>query len=120
MNTKTKNRLRKKFTIRKRITGSTERPRLSVFKSLKHVYAQIIDDSTGKTLVSASTLSKEIESEVKDAKGKIEVSKLVGNLVAKKAIENKINEVVFDRNGFRYHGRIKALADSAREAGLKI
>ncbi|MBI9070589.1 MAG: 50S ribosomal protein L18 [Melioribacteraceae bacterium] len=120
MNTKTKNRLRKKFRIRKNMFGTTVKPRLSVFKSLKHVYAQIIDDSTGKTLVSASTLSKDIENEVKEAKNKIELSKIVGNLVAKKAIDNKINEVVFDRNGFRYHGRIKALADSAREAGLKI
>lgn len=120
MNTKTKNRLRKKFRVRKNIFGTAEKPRLSVFKSLKHIYAQIIDDSTGKTLVSASTLSKEIENEVKEANDKQELSKLVGNLVAKKAIDNKINEVVFDRNGFRYHGRIKALADSAREAGLKI
>ncbi len=117
---KVKNRLRKKFRVRKRITGTSQRPRLSVFKSLKHVYAQIIDDTTGKTLVSASTLSKEIADEVKNAKGKVELSKLVGNLIAKKAIDNKIKTVVFDRNGYRYHGRVKALADSAREAGLKI
>jgi len=113
-------RLRSKTRIRKKITGTTEVPRLTVYRSLNQVYAQIIDDSTGNTLVSASSLSKELQDEVKGKKGKISKSKLVGSLVGKKALEQKIASVVFDRNGYRYHGRVQAIAEGAREAGLKF
>ena len=110
-------RIRRKAHIRKKVEGSTERPRLSVYRSLNHIYAQVIDDSTGKTLLSASTLSPEL----KDGKGKkAEQAKEVGKLVAKKCAEAKIEAVVFDRNGFMYHGRIAAVAEGAREGGLKF
>jgi len=113
-------RLRSKTKIRKTISGTAERPRLTVYRSLNNVYAQLIDDATGKTIVSASSLSKELEEELKNTKGKISKSKFVGILVAKKALEKKITSVVFDRNGYRYHGRIQAIADGAREGGLKF
>lgn len=116
----TKNREKIKIRVRKKIFGTPEKPRLSVYRSLNHIYAQIIDDTTGKTLVAASSLSKEILDEVKNTSGKISKSKLVGTLIAKKALENNITAVVFDRNGFRYHGRIKAVADGAREGGLQF
>ena len=100
--------------IRKRISGSSARPRLSVYRSNKGIYAQIIDDVTGKTIVSASSLSKDFS-----AKGnKSEQSVAVGKLVAEKAIAAGVKEVVFDRNGYLYHGRVKSLAEGAREAGL--
>ncbi len=113
-------KLRSKARIRKTISGTPEKPRLTIYRSLNNVYAQIIDDASGKTLVSASTLSKEAVEEIKNAKGKIAKSKLIGNLVAKKALEQKITTVVFDRNGYRYHGRVQALAEGAREGGLKF
>jgi large subunit ribosomal protein L18 len=113
-------RLRSKIRIRKKISGTAERPRMTVYRSLSQIYVQLIDDVAQKTLLSASTLSKEILEKVKDTKGKANKSKLVGSLLAKKALENKINSVVYDRNGYRYHGRVKALADAAREAGLKF
>ncbi len=113
-------RSRSKTRLRKKISGTSEMPRLSVYRSLNQVYAQIIDDATGNTLVAVSSLSKELAEELKNAKGKISKSKLVGNLVAKKALEKKITNVVFDRNGYRYHGRIQAVAEGAREAGLKF
>ncbi len=113
-------RLRSKTRIRKKISGTTEMPRLTIYRSLNQMYAQIIDDSTGNTLVAASSLSKEILDEVKNSKGKISKSKLVGNLVAKKAKEKNITQVVFDRNGYRYHGRVQAIAEGAREGGLKF
>lgn len=113
-------RLRSKISIRKKISGTTEKPRLTVYRSLKNVYAQIIDDTTGKTLAAASSHSKELAEEIKSAKGKVSKSKLVGSLLAKKALEKNISVVVFDRNGYRYHGRIQALADGAREGGLKF
>jgi len=110
-------RLRRKAHIRKKVEGSQERPRLSVYRSLNHIYAQVIDDVSGKTLAAASTLSPEI----KDGKGKKkERAKEVGKLVAKKCQEAKIDAVVFDRNGFMYHGRIAAVAEGAREGGLKF
>jgi large subunit ribosomal protein L18 len=110
-------RQRRKAHIRKRVEGTVERPRLSVYRSLKHIYAQVIDDATGKTLAAASTLSPEL----KDGKGKKkELAKQVGKLVAKKCQEAKIAAVVFDRNGFMYHGRIAAVAEGAREGGLKF
>lgn len=115
-----KKREKIKVRIRKKIYGTADKPRLSVYRSLNQIYAQLIDDDKGATLVSASSLSKEIAEQIKSAKGKIEKSKIVGNYIAKLALENKITEVVFDRNGFRYHGRVKALADGAREGGLKF
>lgn len=115
-----KSRERSKVRIRKKISGTAERPRLTVYRSLTHIYAQLIDDVAQKTLVAASSLSKEIEEDIKSAKGKSAKSKKVGNLLARKALENKISVVVFDRNGYQYHGRIKALAEGAREAGLKF
>ena len=113
-------RLRSKIKIRKTISGTSERPRLTVYRSLNNIYAQLIDDTTGNTLAAASTLSNEVEEDVKKAKGKIARSKIVGGLIAKKAQEKKIKEAVFDRNGYRYHGRIQAVAESAREGGLKL
>ncbi len=116
----TKRRVRIKQTIRKRIFGSTERPRFSVYRSLNDIYGQIIDDVAGKTLIALSTNSKEVKEEIVSAKSKVEKSTLVGKLLAKKAIEKNINTVVFDRNGYLYHGRVKAFADGAREGGLKF
>ncbi len=113
-------RLRSKTKIRKKITGTPERPRLSVYRSMKNVYAQLIDDTTGNTIASASSLSKELTEELKTANGKVQKSKLVGIFVAKKALEKNISSVVFDRNGYRYHGRIQAIAEGAREGGLKF
>lgn len=113
-------RVRSKMKIRKVITGTPERPRFTVYRSLDNIYAQIIDDTTGNTLVAASSLTKELEQDLKKAKGKIQRSKTIGNYIAKKALEQKINTVVFDRNGYRYHGRVQAVAEGAREAGLKF
>jgi len=110
-------RKRIKMRIRKVISGSPETPRLSVFRSNKQIYAQIIDDINGTTIVSASSVVKEL-AETKDAK--IEQSKKVGKLIAERALEAGINKVVFDRNGYLYHGRIKSLAEAAREGGLKF
>ncbi|PIQ10132.1 MAG: 50S ribosomal protein L18 [Ignavibacteriales bacterium CG18_big_fil_WC_8_21_14_2_50_31_20] len=111
---------RKIKRVRKNLFGTQERPRLTVFKSLNHIYAQIIDDTQGKTLAAASTLSKEIVDEIANAKTNIEKSKIVGNLIAKNAIENKIEKVVFDRGINKYHGRVQAIAEGAREGGLKF
>ena len=109
-------RERIKRGIRKRLSGSAERPRLSVYRSNKGIYAQIIDDNTGKTIVSASSVSKDFS-----AKGnKSEQSKAVGKAVAEKALAAGIKQVVFDRNGYLYHGRVQSLAEGAREAGLKF
>lgn len=112
-------RVRKHVRVRKKISGTAARPRLDVFRSLSHIYAQIIDDEKGVTLVAASTLDKAIKDKV-DFGGNVEAAKEVGKLVAEKALEAGITEVVFDRGGYPYHGRVKALADSAREAGLKF
>lgn len=117
---KLNSRERAKIKIRKKISGTTEKPRLTVYRSLNNIYAQLIDDSTGKTLVSASTLSKDLESDLKSSKGKIARGKLVGNLLAKKAAEKNITTALFDRNGYRYHGRVQAVAVGAREGGLKF
>ncbi|WP_227938887.1 50S ribosomal protein L18 [Alkalihalobacillus deserti] len=102
--------------VRRAITGTPERPRLNVFRSSKHIYAQLIDDVNGVTLASASTLDSEV---VADA-SKVDAAKLVGELVAKRAIENGHKVVVFDRGGYLYHGRVATLADAAREAGLQF
>ena len=111
---------RARIKIRKKISGTSERPRLAVFRSLDNIYAQIIDDSTGNTLVAVSSLAKDAKAEVKSIKGKINKSKLIGTILAKKALEKDIKQVVFDKGGFRYHGRVKALADGAREGGLQF
>jgi large subunit ribosomal protein L18 len=111
---------KKKASIRKQVIGTPERPRLTIYRSAKHVYAQIIDDTSGKTLVSASTISKELREEMKAVKSEMEVCKLVGKYTAKRALEKKIQNVVYDRNGYLYHGRVKAVADGAREGGLKF
>ncbi|MGO9375722.1 MAG: 50S ribosomal protein L18 [Syntrophobacteraceae bacterium] len=110
-------RLKRKKRIRRKLEGTGVRPRLTVFRSDKHIYAQIINDETGATLVSASTLSPEYR-EMEAIKGKVGAAKRVGELVAIKALEKGIAKVVFDRNGFIYHGRIQALADAARQKGL--
>ena len=117
--TKREARIRRHLRVRKRLRGTADCPRLSVFRSLNHIYAQIIDDISGKTLISASTLEADIKSDLK-GKTKVEKAGLVGKLVAERARDKGIEQIVFDRNGFKYHGRIKALADSARESGLRF
>lgn len=112
-------RKRRHNRVRRRVTGTPERPRLNVFRSDKHIYAQVIDDLAGHTLVAASTLDHDLRSEA-EGKSKLERAKLVGQLVAERAKAAGVSQVVFDRGGFRYHGRIKALADGAREAGLEF
>lgn len=112
-------RLKRQTRVRKKITGSTARPRLNVFKSARHIYAQLIDDTTGATLVAASTVEADV-AEGLSYTGNIEAATKVGAAIAKKAIEKEITAVVFDRNGFLYHGRIKALAEAARENGLSF
>lgn len=104
--------------IRKKISGTAEKPRLRVFKSSKHIYAQLIDDVAGSTVVSMSTLDKAFSADKKG--GKVGAAKLVGTLIAERAIAAGVNEVVFDRGGYIYHGRIKALSEGAREGGLKF
>jgi large subunit ribosomal protein L18 len=110
-------RFKRKKRIRSRIEGSIERPRLSVFRSNKHLYAQLVDDTKGHTLVAASTLEEDLKEKLG---GTIEGAKTLGNLIAKRALAKKISMVVFDRSGYLYHGRIKAVADAAREGGLKF
>ncbi|MBI4852620.1 MAG: 50S ribosomal protein L18 [Acidobacteria bacterium] len=102
--------------IRRKVMGSSQRPRLCVFRSLNHIYAQVIDDSTGSTLCTASTLEKDYEK----SGGNVEAAKYVGKLIAERALGKGIQMVVFDRGGYLYHGRVKSLAESAREAGLKF
>ena len=111
---KNESRLIRHARVRKKISGTPERPRLSVYKSLKGIYAQIIDDVNGKTLVAASTLDKEVKTKASN----IEAAKEVGELVAKRANKAGIKTIVFDRGGYQYHGKIKALAEAAREGGL--
>ncbi len=110
-------RARRKRSIRKRLSGTAQRPRLSVFRSNKHIYAQVIDDVTGVTLAAASTQSEELRGAL-DGKKKSEAAALVGQTIAARCKEKSIESVVFDRNGFIYHGRVKAVADGAREGGL--
>lgn len=111
-------RQRRKYRIRKKIVGRGDVPRLSIYRSLKHIYAQIIDDERGNTLVACSTMDKEVREAIKDRMRKVEQAKLVGKILAKRALEKGIERIAFDRNGFLYHGRVRALADSARENGL--
>ena len=112
-------RVKKHLKIRNRFTGTAARPRLAVFRSNNHMYAQIIDDTVGNTLVSASTLDKEVKSGLEKTNN-VEAAAVVGTTIAKKAIEKGITTVVFDRGGFIYQGKVQALADAAREAGLEF
>jgi large subunit ribosomal protein L18 len=105
--------------VRQRVEGSTERPRLCVYRSLGHIYAQLIDDRTGKTLVSASSVDKETKKNMKGG-GNVAAAKVIGKAVAERAKAAGVVKVVFDRGGYKYHGRVKALADAAREAGLQF
>ena len=116
---KLEGRERRKLRIRRKISGSTERPRLSVFRSARHIYAQVIDDGSGQTLAAASTLSADIKGTL-EAGNKTDAAKKVGALIAKICKSKKIDRVVFDRNGYMYHGRVSALAQAARDAGLDL
>ena len=113
-------RAKKKIRIKKKIFGTSEKPRIAVYRSLSQIYVQLVDDNASRTILSASSLSKEIATEIKDAKSKTEKSKIVGKYLAKMASEKGITTAVFDRSGYNYHGRVKALADGIREGGLKV
>jgi len=121
MSLKTRQDIRQRLheRIRKKLRGTEERPRLAVFRSGTHIYAQLIDDDAGRTLCAACSLDKELKTKLKSG-GNLEAAKEVGGLIASRARQKGIEAVVFDRGGFQYHGRIKALADAAREAGLKF
>ena len=117
MKSKKEIRIKKRYSIRKKISGTADRPRLAVFRSNKEIYAQLIDDNSSTTITSASSMDKSLKL---DAKTKVDQAKAVGKLIATNAKEKGIKTVVFDRGGFLYHGRVKALAESARESGLKF
>lgn len=124
-NSKKEARFKRKKRIRKRMTGTQARPRLTVFRSAKHMYAQVIDDTTGRTIAQANSLEADLKNvsadEDKDGKkitAKMATARMVGKRIAERAVENGIKQVVFDRNGFIYHGRVKAVSDGARESGL--
>lgn len=119
LNLKKNARLKRKKRIRKKLSGTKEQPRLSVFRSSKHIYAQIVDDTEGHTLVAASSVEKGVKEQPK-FENKIDVANFVGKLLAERATDKGIKRVVFDRNGFLYHGRVKAVSDGAREAGLEF
>jgi large subunit ribosomal protein L18 len=110
-------RLRRHLRVRKKVHGSAQRPRLAIYRSLSHIYAQVIDDDAGHTLAAASDLEGTVQGQ-KNGKAKSDMAKLVGQLLAERAKERGVSQVVFDRGGYQYHGRVKALADGAREAGL--
>jgi len=112
-------REKRHLRVRARVHGTPERPRLSVFRSLRHIYAQLIDDSIGHTLAAASTLDAEVRQQIGKMK-KTEQAKLVGRLLAKRALEKGVKQIVFDRSGYKYHGRVKALAEGARAEGLQF
>jgi large subunit ribosomal protein L18 len=114
-----KARIRRHMRVRKKISGTAERPRLCVFRSTNHIYAQVINDVEGNTLVAASTLTPDVKKDL-DGKTKVVCAGLVGAVIAKLALDKGVNQVVFDRGGYKYHGRVKALAEAAREAGLKF
>ena len=116
---KTQAHARRKRRIRKKVSGSSERPRLTVYRSNKHIYAQVVDDATSRALASVSTLSKELTGQLSD-KNKVDRAKAVGMALAKVCQDKGIKKVVFDRNGYVYHGRVSALADGAREGGLEL
>ena len=117
--TKEEKRQHRHKRVKKKVVGTTEKPRLNIFKSLNHIYAQIIDDFEGKTLAAASSNDKELKGKTKTG-GNIEAAKTVGGLIAKRALDKGIKKIVFDRSGYLYHGRVKALADAAREGGLQF
>ena len=119
INKKQEARSRRRKHIRKKIFGTADKPRLSIFRSLKHIYVQVIDDESGKTLVSASSVDKEIRDGLKGLK-KNEIAAKVGSKLAERLLTKSIKILVFDRGGYRYHGRVKALADSVREKGIKV
>ncbi len=119
LNLRTEARLKRKKRIRKKLVGTGNRPRLCVFRSAKHIYAQVIDDSLGQTLAAASSVEKAIR-ENPESKNKVVTANTVGKIIGQRAREKGFKKVVFDRNGFLYHGRIKAVSDGAREAGLKF
>lgn len=110
----------RQLRVRKTVHGTPERPRLNVFRSNQNIYAQVIDDTVGKTLASASTLDPEVKGRLEGNGGNIEAAKIVGEVIAKRALAAGVNKVVFDRGGYLYHGRVAALADAAREAGLEF
>lgn len=116
---KNKTRKVRHIRVRKKVSGTADRPRLNVYRSMSHIYAQIIDDTAGHTLVAASTLDKDLKDQVK-GKTKKEAARVVGKLVGERAKAKKINTVVFDRGGYVYHGRVQELAEGAREAGLEF
>jgi len=113
-------RLRRKYSIRRKISGTAEKPRLSIYRSLTNFFAQLIDDTNGVTLAQASTIDKEVKGMITPEMTKTDLSKLVGKALAQRAVAKNINQAVFDRNGYIYHGRVKAFADSLRENGLKL
>lgn len=113
-------RQRRKKRVRRRLQGTSERPRLSVFRSAKHIYAQVIDDTTARTLLAVSSLSKEVKPQLQGKGGNKEGAAIIGGSIAKRALEQGIKKVVFDRSGFLYHGRVKALAEAARQNGLEF
>jgi len=119
MATELEARLARKQRIRRKLSGTAEMPRLTVYKSLKHIYAQVIDDTSGKTIASVTSNSKEFKAGSNEL-DKTGMSKKIGEAIAKACLAKNVNQVVFDRNGFPYHGRIAAVADAAREAGLKF
>jgi large subunit ribosomal protein L18 len=116
---KKKARLARKSRVKKQVQGTPERPRLSVFRSSKHIYAQIVDDATGQTLAAASTMARDVRDGVKNS-ATVEAARIVGLALGRKALSRDITKVVFDRNGYLYHGRIQAVADAARKAGLEF
>jgi large subunit ribosomal protein L18 len=118
--TKEAKRRRRHYRIRKRISGTMDRPRLAVYRSLNHITAQVIDDVTGRTLASASTTLKDMQSRLKAAKGKVEKSRIIGELIAERAKAAGVTRVAFDRGGYLYHGRVQALAEAARKGGLEF
>jgi len=119
LNLRTQARLRRKKRIRKNLVGTGDRPRLCVFRSARHIYAQVIDDSRGQTLAAASSMEKDVRDNP-ESKNKVTAANNVGKIIGQRAIEKGLKKVVFDRNGFLYHGRIKAVSDGAREAGLEF
>jgi large subunit ribosomal protein L18 len=119
LNLRTQARLKRKKRIRKKLVGTGNRPRLCVFRSARHIYAQLIDDSRGQTLAAASSMEKDVR-ENPESKNKVTAANNVGKIIGQRAIEKGLKKVVFDRNGFLYHGRIKAVSDGAREAGLEF
>ena len=109
-----------KRRMRDKIQGTSDRPRITVYKSLKAIHANLVDDTTGKTILGVSSLSKQIRSDIQKVKGRVEVARIVGQTLGKEAKKRNIEQVVFDRSGYLYHGRVKAFAEGAREAGLKF